>query len=107
MTAALLEVAVSNAYPLAQLQMARAMIESSTKPPGAAELTLASRTVEALPIEGPTLPEIPSQLFIAAIDAIRSGRVEQNPGTALLGIPLQLRRIRFGAEAALRSLARV
>jgi serine/threonine-protein kinase PknG len=99
--------ASSNAYPFAQLQMARAIIESPTKPPRAAELTLASRIVEALPIEGRTLHEIRSQLFIAAIDAIRAGRVEQNPGTALLGIPLQLRQIRFGAEAALRSLARV
>lgn len=99
--------ASSNAYPFAQLQLAHVVLESPTKPPGIAELTLASRTVEALQIEGRTLHEIRSELFVTAIEAIRAGRVEQDPGVALLGIPLQLRQIRLGAEAALRSLARM
>ena len=96
----------SNAYPFAQLEMARTVLYSRTKVPGVAELTLVSETIEALPLEGRTLHEIRSELFVAATQAIDEGRIAPSPDATLLGTPIEPRTLRIGAEAALRALAR-
>lgn len=99
--------ATSSAYSFAQLEMTRVVLRSPAKAPGITELTLASRTVEALALEGRALHDIRAEVFIAALDAIAAGRVVPASDTMLLGTVVETSALRLGAEGALRGLARV
>ena len=96
----------SNAHQFAQVELARTVLGSTAKPPGLSEFMLVSKTVETLGLEGRTLHEIRSELFVTAVEAIDSGRLQQAADTALLGTPLVRSKICLAAEAALRELAR-
>jgi serine/threonine-protein kinase PknG len=97
----------SRLYALAQLAIARTLMErEGDRRPFVDDLGRASGTIERLSLEGGQLFELTTELLGAALDLVLS-RAASPSDTLLLGIPMQEEAIRLALERAYRELARL
>jgi serine/threonine-protein kinase PknG len=98
----------SSSYLDAQLSAARALIEvDGATAPAMTDLTQADATVGQLKLSGEQRASMSRELFEAALQLLRSGRIRPDPGVTLLGEPVTEVRLRLGLERAYRVLARL
>ncbi len=98
----------SSSYLDAQLCAARALIEvDGTTPPELSDLSRADATVAQLKLSGEQRASLTRELFEAALQLLRTGRIHPDPATTLLGEPVTEVRLRLGLERAYRALARL
>jgi serine/threonine-protein kinase PknG len=98
----------SSSYLDAQLSAARALIEvEGDSAPGLTELARAEATVGHLKLSGEQQASLTRELFEAALQLLRNGRIPPDPNTTLLGEPVTEVRLRLGLERAYRTLARL
>ncbi len=99
--------ATSRRYTAAQIALARVLVRRELAPPGAAELTQASATVEALAMEGYALHQLSVELLRAAVEQVESKAIPADASAnKVLGQPLQAKALRFAMEKELRACAR-
>src|SRR5262249_28680203 len=89
----------------AQLAAARALLSGEPAPPSAAELALASATIERLTVEPAVRGELSVRLRETALAQLAAGAVLASDEVVLLGRPLREQALRLGLEAAYRDLA--
>ncbi len=98
----------SSSYLDAQLCAARALIEvDGTTLPDLTDLARADATVAHLNLSGEQRASLTRELYEAALDLLRTGRIHPDPKTTLLGEPVTEVRLRLGLERAYRALARL
>jgi serine/threonine-protein kinase PknG len=98
----------SSSYLDAQLSAARALIEvDGSTPPELSDLARAEATVGDLKLSGEQRASLTRELFEAALQLLRSGRIRPDPRARLLGEPVTEVRLRLGLERAYRTLARL
>ena len=96
----------SSAYLEAQLGAARALVGSNgASGPDMTDLTTACAAIDHLTLDGEQRASLTRDLFQAALNLMRTGRVRPNPQVTFLGEPLTERRLREGLERAYRTLA--
>jgi serine/threonine-protein kinase PknG len=98
--------ATSRRYTQAQMALARTLVQPEIAPPGVAELTQASTTIEALKMEEQALYEISVELLQSAIRQVENNAIPAGASVTVLGHPLEAKALRFAMEQALRSCAR-
>jgi serine/threonine-protein kinase PknG len=69
------------------------------------DLTAACAAIDNLALDGEQRAGLTRDLFQAALNLVRTGRVHANPSVTVLGEPLTERRLREGLERAYRTLA--
>lgn len=98
----------SSSYLDAQLSAARALIEvDGATAPALSDLSQADAAVGQLKLSGEQRASVTRELFEAALQLLRSGRIRPDPGITLLGEPVTEVRLRLGLERAYRVLARL
>ncbi len=98
----------SSSYLDAQLSAARALIEVGGKTaPELSDLSRAEAAVTHLKLSGEQRASLTSEVFEAALQLLRTGRIRPDPGVTLLGEPVTEVRLRLGLERAYRTLARL
>jgi serine/threonine-protein kinase PknG len=96
----------SSAYLEAQLGAARALVGSNgASGPDMTDLTTACAAIDHLTLDGEQRASLTRDLFQAALNLMRTGRVRPDPQVTFLGEPLTERRLREGLERAYRTLA--
>jgi serine/threonine-protein kinase PknG len=96
----------SSAYLEAQVYAARALVVSNgAGGPDMTDLTAACAAIDNLALDGEQRAGLTRDLFQAALNLVRTGRVHANPSVTVLGEPLTERRLREGLERAYRTLA--
>ncbi|MDQ1378715.1 MAG: serine/threonine-protein kinase PknG [Acidimicrobiaceae bacterium] len=98
----------SSSYLDAQLSAARALIEvDGTTAPELSDLGRAEATVAHLKLTGEQRASLTRELYEAALQLLRTGRIHPDPSVTLLGEPVTEVRLRLGLERAYRALARL
>lgn len=98
----------SSLYLDAQLAAARALIEADGSQARALDdLAKAEATVGRLKLNGEQQAGVARELFEAALQLLRTGRIRPDPNVTLFGEPVTEVRIRLGLERAYRTLARL
>jgi serine/threonine-protein kinase PknG len=97
----------SASYLRSRIEAARTLIRRDHTAPGAGELAEAAALAERLPLEGMSKFTLRSQILSAALEAVLSRAVKENPAVKLLGSPLQEIGLRAGLEDSLRAMARL
>jgi len=98
----------SSSYLDAQVCAARALIEvDGSTVPALADLARADASVAGLKLSGEQRASLTRELFEAALQLLRTGRIPPDPATTLLGEPVTEVRLRLGLERAYRALARL
>ena len=98
--------ATSSAFTRAQMDMARALLQTAPTAPTAAELGQASNAIAALTIEGAARHRLSAELFLAAAAQVESKAIPASDKDKILGQALQSHALREGAERELRAQAR-
>ena len=98
--------ATSSAYTRAQMDMARALLQTVPAAPTVAELTQSSNAIAALTIEGAARHRLSAELFLAAAAQVESKAIPASDKDKILGQALQAEALRKGAERELRAQAR-
>ena len=97
----------SASYLRSRIEAARLLIQRDHTAPGAGELAQASALAESLPLEGMSKFTLNSQILSAALEAVLSRAVKEDPTVKVLGSPLQEIGLRAGLENSLRAVARL
>lgn len=99
----------SSSYLDAQLCAARALIEvdGTTTMPQLEDLAQADAAVAQLKLSGEQRASVSRELYEAALQLLRTGRIHPDPKATLLGEPVTEVRLRLGLERAYRALARL
>ena len=98
--------ATSSAFTRAQMDMARALLQTAPNAPTAAELMQASTALAALTIEGASRHRLSAELFLAAAAQVESRAIPASDKDKILGQAFQSHALREGAERELRAQAR-
>jgi len=98
----------SSRHPLAQTDLARALLDGKSAPPGSSELEQAGKVIEALRgiLDGSRLHTLSAELLLTAIEQIRSKALTPNGNARILGQALEESALRTAAEQELRECAR-
>jgi serine/threonine-protein kinase PknG len=98
----------SSSYLDAQLSAARALIDvDGAAAPALDDLERADAAVNHLKLSGEQRASLTRELYEAALQLLRTGRIRPDPGVTLLGEPVIEVRLRLGLEKAYRTLARL
>ena len=89
------------------MQAARALVAATAAaPPSREELVAASRIAERLPLDAQQRGALTRDVLTAALEMLRSGELEPDDTTIVVGRRLRERDVRLGLEHAYRALAR-
>ena len=96
----------SSAYARAQMDMARALLQTAPTAPTGAELAQASAALSALNVEGVARHRLSAELFLTAAAQVEAKAIPASDKDKILGQALQAKALREGAERELRAQAR-
>lgn len=94
-------------YEKAQAASARALLQSVSQEPGRQELLDASRTIEALTVQGLERLDLMEEVLSRSLMLVESGLVQSDSGAQVLGNALTSRALRFGLFDLYRSKAKL
>jgi serine/threonine-protein kinase PknG len=97
----------SSLYAQAQSAVTRALLRTTTAPPGANDLSEAARVLEALALQGADEVRLRVELLETALGLLGSRALTEDGSLQLLGQPFREVSLRRGLEQALRQLARL